>query len=430
MPISADGGLEALGGSMKRLVDPQTANREGRHSIFSWSMVLLAVTALTFSVEVSGQVRRRPAERPGRAPFAFHYGPNLSAEALAWYARFDVLVTHDPLPRHQVDQLHAAGTRLLLYEWSVAFYESRATEWQRSLVARHGGLLNTHPLTGGAGSATAAARYFDPNSPEHEFGRTEDIIRRLNETGYDGVFFDTTTFQNVHPEARKEYELRHPHTEYDVAFSRFLAQLRTRLPRVILFTNQGYRSAASYLPYADWDLTESLITGPSNGTYQLRSWNDPADPWNSVHFVMRKMIEPVGAEYPHVRFGHLNYVTTASPEAIRVVVATGHLFGGHGYVVAPTLGQEMDPIYFRNPGKPVSSRFDSWDGKVAWRFFENGLIVVTAAPEEMTLNRLPRNALRNVVTGEVICGNSVTLPPSTGQPRAYFFDYVPDCSRR
>src|ERR1700730_9158431 len=84
-----------------------------------------------------------------RGPFAFHYDPILTEESLAWYSRFDLLVTHDPLPRDQVDRLHAAGARLLLYEWSVAFYESRANAWQRSLLAeRKNDLLNDAPLTG------------------------------------------------------------------------------------------------------------------------------------------------------------------------------------------------------------------------------------------------------------------------------------------
>jgi hypothetical protein len=104
----------------------------------------------------------------GRGAFAFHYAPVLTPEALDWYSRFDILVTHDPLPPDQVARLHASGTRVLLYEWSVAFYESRATRWQESLRAGEGHLLNEKPLTGWAGSESDAW-YFDPSSAEHEF---------------------------------------------------------------------------------------------------------------------------------------------------------------------------------------------------------------------------------------------------------------------
>ncbi|HJQ36516.1 MAG TPA: hypothetical protein VKB93_05215, partial [Thermoanaerobaculia bacterium] len=69
----------------------------------------------------------------GIAAIAFHYATPLTPRELAWYSRFEVLVTHDPLPRAQVDALHARGTRLLLYEWAVAFYVSRATAFDRAL---------------------------------------------------------------------------------------------------------------------------------------------------------------------------------------------------------------------------------------------------------------------------------------------------------
>src|SRR5687768_9943733 len=236
---------------------------------------------------------------PRRGAFAFHYTDSpLSEEAIVWYSQFDLLVTHDPLPPEQVNRLHAAGTKLLFYEWAVAFYETRATEWQKSLLVNASEtLLNRSPLTGGVGSDTAAAWYFDPASPAHVTGRANDIIGRLESSGYDGIFLDTTTVESVHPEARREYERRHPETPYDAAFARFLMELRRIRPEAILFTNQGYRKAEHYLPYVDWDLTESLITisGP-------RSWNDSTDPWNSIHFVMMKMIEPVMLQYPKVRF--------------------------------------------------------------------------------------------------------------------------------
>lgn len=313
------------------------------------------------------------AER--RGPFAFHYGPVLSEEQIGWYSRFELLVTHDPLPREQVDRLHAAGTRVLFYEWSVAFYDSRATEWQRSLSRhRRRALLNRAPLTGGVGSNTAGAWYFDPASKEHRTQRAAEIVRRLERSGYDGVFFDTTTFESVHPAARKEYLRRHPRIAYDEAFADFLRDLRGRLPKGVLFTNQGYRSAEHYLPHVDWDLTESLIT--SRG--RLRPWNDPDRPWESIQFVMRTMIEPVMQRYPRVRFAHLNYIEDASPETVRTVVAVAQLFGGEGFVVAPALEDETDPIYFRDPGRPVAPRVDREDGSE--RCFEHGRIAVRVEP--------------------------------------------------
>lgn len=366
--------------------------------------MLIAATALMSAVSFADDVSSR------RGPFAFHYGPSLTGNQLAWYSQFDLLVTHDPLPRAQRKRLHAAGTRLLLYEWSVAFYDSRANDWQRSLLLEgQDALLNRKALVGGVGSATSGAWYFDPASPEHEMGRATELARHIKEIGYDGVFFDTTTVESVHPEARKEYERRHPGTPYDQAFSRFLFELRRKLPNGIIFTNQGYRSAESYLPYADWDLTESLITFPRRGSHQIRPWNDPADPWNSIHFLMRTVIEPVAARYPHVRFGHLNYIQGSNPETVRLVMAVAQIFGGEGFVAAPAIGDEVDGVYVRDPGKPLSPRMDSASGKATYRFFEHGLIVITAASEEITIENRSRKGLRDSISGQVTCG-AITIP--------------------
>jgi hypothetical protein len=337
---------------------------------------------------------------PRRGPVAFHYAPVLTEAQLAWYSQFDLLVTHDPLPRAQVDRLHAAGTKLLFYEWAVAFYDSRATPWQRSL-RRTDALLHDAPLTGGVGSHEAGAWYFDPADRRHRRGRAADIVRKLAASRYDGVFLDTTTFASVHAAARKEYERRHPRTPYDAAYARFLRELRRRMPKGVIFTNQGYRSAEHYLPYADWDLTESLITDASA---RLRPWDDPARPWESIRFVMKTMIAPAMAKYPRVRFAHLNYIGEASPETIAVVVAVARLFGGEGFVAAPTLEAERDAIYFRDFGAPVSPRVDREDG--SWQCFEHGSIAVTA--------EAPGSAPR-ATFDEAECGTRVSSPAG---PRA------------
>jgi hypothetical protein len=371
---------------------------------------LVSATALLIS-----PATRASAEVPARrGAVAFQYAPSLTAGQLAWYSRFDVLVTHDPLPPEQVRALHDAGTKVLFYEWAVAFYESRATPWQRTLIrGRKSGLLHSRALRGGVGSATAPAWYFDPATESHRTGRVADLVRRLDETGYDGIFFDTLRFESVHPDARKTYARRHPDTPYDAAFAGFLAALRERMGARILFTNQGYRSAEHYLPYVDWDLTESLITRPEERGVDVRPWNDAHDPWNSIHFVMRTMIEPVVTRYPKVRFAHLNYADAADGEAIRLAVAVAQLFGGDAYVASQDLQHEQDDIYFRDPGPPAGPRVDWAEDTGAHRFFEHGLIAVSASPVPVTIDRA--------------CGGAVTIPPSPGRPRAWFFD-APKCS--
>jgi len=271
--------------------------------------------------------------------FAFHYQTPLTAEQLRWFSRFDALVTHDPLPRAQVAALHDAGTKLYLYEWAVAFYDTRATPWERSLIHTDA-LLNAAPLRGGAGSKDADAWYFDPINARD---RAKMLAAKLRANGYDGVFLDTTTAANVMPAALEEFARRHPNIDYDKAFAKFLAALKRE--RVSIFTNQGYRSAANYLPYADWDLTESLIG---------------SRPWKEV----RGYFEQLPREkYPRVHFAHLEYANPAR------TVAIAKMFGEAGFVP----GAES-PLYFANPGKPRGARIDR--GDASYRRFANGIVAV------------------------------------------------------
>jgi hypothetical protein len=146
-------------------------------------LFVTAAAALAFVLNVAAEERR--------GGIAFHYAPSLTPAELEWLSRFDVLVTHDPLPKPQVDALHKRGTRLALYEWSVAFYASKATPWQKALA--QSARLNRNPLRGHVGAEDADAFYYDPASRAHERDRAVAIARRLKTIGYDGVFFDTTS---------------------------------------------------------------------------------------------------------------------------------------------------------------------------------------------------------------------------------------------
>ncbi len=306
-----------------------------------------------------------------RGAFAFHYRAPLTPAELRWFSRFDLLVTHDPLPRAQVEALHARGTKLLIYEWSVAFYGSLANEWQRGLLQRHPeALLNRAGLRGGTGSSDADAWYYDPASEEHRVQRARVLARRLDEIGYDGVFLDTTTAESVHGAALVEFTARHPGDDYDHEYARFLANLRRELNGKLIFTNQGYRRPDDYLPYADWDLTESFILWKEG---EPRPWNDPKDAWSSVYYLFTHLLEPLRARYPRVRFGHLNYGGAAT---VPLVVATAKLFGDDAYVA-----NEESPLYFANLGKSRGARVDVDGG--AYRLFERGFVAVNASPRPL-----------------------------------------------
>jgi len=272
------------------------------------------------------------AERRGAV--AFHYGPTLTARQLEWFGRFDVLVTHEPLPQKQVAQLHACGTRLALYEWSVAYYATRA----RALP-----VLNRKPLRGGVGAADLDAFYYDPAAPSFDRLRSRDLAKRLRAIGYDGVFFDTTTEQSVHPEALAQYRRLHPEIPYDHAFSRFLAALRKELPKGLILTNQGYRAAEHYLPHVDYDITESLFTFPVGDGFQLRTRDEIAD-------LMDQWILPAAGRHPAVRFLHLNYLAQPNEKVIAEIVRLARSHGQEAYVGLPDVTRTaFSDVYFEEP---------------------------------------------------------------------------------
>lgn len=285
-----------------------------------------------------------------RGAVAFHYATPLTPRQLAWYSRFDVLVTHDPLPPAQVAHLHARGTKVVLYEWAVAFYVSLAKPWQKRLIADRRGLLNARPLRGGLGAADADAYYYDPASREHIEERPRLLARKLRAIGYDGVFLDTTTAQSVHVQALAEYRRRHPQIAYDAAYARFMKNLRGQLgAKGVIITNQGYRAASSLLPWVNYDVSESLITHPVNGKLVMRPRKHATDPWKGIDFLMSKLIAPAKKKYPRVRFVHLNYVDALTPAAVETIVRIARAHGDEAFVALPSLareGSDRDP-YFR-----------------------------------------------------------------------------------
>jgi hypothetical protein len=148
------------------------------------------------------------------------------------------------------------------------------------------------------------------------------------------------------------------------------------------------------------------MTRPAVDGYEVRPWNDSSDPWNSIAFVMRTVIEPLEARYPRVRFFHLNYIgARGNGDVIPLAIAVAKLFGGESYVASEAGANERDEIYFRDFGKPLSARVELANGDAAYRVFEHGIIAVTAAHEPIVINDL-----------------NVTLPATSGAPRAFFFD--------
>ena len=357
---------------------------------------IIVTAALLISIPVAA------AER--RAGIAFHYASPLTPAELEWLANFEVLVTHDPLPRPQVDALHARGTKLVLYEWSVAFYDSLKTSWHTRIPST--ALLHDRPLRGHLGASDADAWYYDPAAPEHARERAEALVQHLRAVGYDGVFLDTTTSASVHPEALAEYQRRHPDRSWDEAFGDFLASLRGELRGGLIVTNQGYRAAGHVLPWVDWDVTESLITHPRQGKFVLRPWDDRDDAWNSTAFLMRTLIDPARKAFPSVRYAHINYVEAADRKRIAEIVAIALLFDAQPVVAVRDVSTMIESdLLLLDLGEPKALRGTH-------RFYTRGFVAWNPGPKPM---HVPNgDEYVDVVTRKRV-GGKIVIPPSSAR---------------
>lgn len=369
-------------------------------------LLLLMTVAAQFAFELDGAPSGVATKR---GAMAFHYARPLTPAELEWYGRFELLVTHDPLPRVQVEALRARGTRLLLYEWAIAFYPSIATPWQRALPAS--ALLNQRPLRGHLGAFDADAFYYDPVSRQHEQERARVLGARLRDAGYDGVFFDTTTSDSVHPAALAEFTRRHPTVTYNTAFARFLRALRRELKDGVIATNQGYRAAAHVLPFVDVDISESLITRPVGGKFVMRPWNDPRDEWNSVSFLMRNLIGPVQRDYPRVQFVHLNYADQLDQNIVARIVAIARIYDADAFVATAAItGRTVGDAYFIDLGN-AQTRVESTARRTAYRFFARGLAAVNFGTAPLSVPNATRDSYENVVTGEITRAQRIVVAP-------------------
>jgi hypothetical protein len=342
-------------------------------------LLLLMTAAALLAPDVDGAPA---ADGSKRGVMAFHYARPLTPAELDWYGRFELLVTHDPLPRGQVEALRALPPSAL---------------------------LNERPLRGHLGASDADAFYYDPASRQHAGERAGVLGAKLRAAGYDGVFFDTTTSDSVHPAALAEFSRRHPSITYDTAFARFLRSLRRELKGGVIATNQGYRAAAHVLPFVDVDISESLITRPVDGRYVMRPWYDPRDEWNSISFLMRKLIGPVQRDYPRVQFVHLNYADQLDPNIVARTVAIARIYGAEAFVATPaTHGRTIGDAYFVDLGE-AQPRVESTAKRTAYRFFARGLAAVNCGTATLSIPNDARRTYENVVTGETTRARRIVI---------------------
>ena len=323
-----------------------------------------------------------------RAPVAFHYAAVFSPRDLAWYTRFELLVTGTVLGPEQSRRLRRDGTKLVAYEWMAGFYPSDSTsatpQWEQKVLSKSDDrTLTGTPVGGGSAEAGKVAHWYDFGSDELIESRARNLAVRLAAADYHGFFFDTPGFEHLPPQAQAAFKRRHPGMDYHERVGRFIGALRRALPPgKIIFLNQGYRHAAHLLPHADMDLSESAFTFlDKRGDTRFRPWHDAAKPWESVRTPMYDLVMPAQRKFTNVRMVHVNYAG-GSPEEIRRAhrysYACATILGHQAYLIVPSApASEEDSIYFTDLGA-AEYYWREEPGGVVWRRFQRGVAAINA----------------------------------------------------
>lgn len=250
-----------------------------------------------------------------RGEFAVRYVPfggTYTPAEIAFYSNFKTVVTGEFLPPDEVAQLHAAGCKVVFYEWTIAFLDPNtflskdgnqysglaftASDWYKSVLARYPlqpgqqdwllNPLNSNGIPQGFQNfGYYPTFYYDFTSSQLRQDRVSHLTSLVNSHNYDGIFFDTTHWVSLEPAAQAVFEARHPQQTgessyqykdrmsetFDAAAGQFFSLLKTTAPNLVVFTNQGYRDIryipnvgtplySYYLPYATMDSSESYMT--------------------------------------------------------------------------------------------------------------------------------------------------------------------------
>ncbi len=330
------------------------------------------------------------AIRPHRPGVAFHYAAHFTPRELAWYTRFEILVTGGILPPELTRTLKGGGSKLLAYEWSSAYYPgdwvSAAELWQKRM--KPDWRITPFAVGGGAAAPGKTAHWYDFGDSELIATRAKYLAELLNIKGYDGFFFDTLGWEQLPPAAKEAFTRRHPKLEYNACQGQFLAALRKELaPGKLIFTNQAFRHAAEMLPYADLDLTESYFTAEAGTKTLFRPWHDPAKPWESIRTPLEQLIMTAQRKWPRVRFVHVNYAAPGDKHALQYGYAGAKLFNQEAYLIMPSdSGDEQDPVYSADLGRPLTATYEQDEAAgVAWRRFERGVVAINSGKGAYTI---------------------------------------------
>lgn len=386
-----------------------------------------------------------------RGSFAFYYAWSYTDEELAWFQRFEIVVPAAILPQSQIDRFHQAGSRLFFYVWATGLYIDNARSlapgsWEALVYKnRKSWLLNPNRPDPGP-DGWNHAYYYDPYQPSFQQAWVDRLDATRVSSGYDGVFFDLVGSPSVPSKLLRTYNSRHPKTPYD----RSLATILDNVSRTgsLVFTNQGYRTAEYYLPLADYDLTESLITsyawGQSvqiyvEGQGLVERQETFYQPWLNLKAYLSDIQTKVNQYNPAVKILHLNYTNPAYQptgqtawvngvaypvyrEAIdRAAIYYGYvvakLWGQESYSQGPTVSFSQDELYFTDLGEPLGNSYEERDG-VVLRYYEKGVVVLNPATVSQTVDLssplIPPGVagVQDLYDNVTVFGLTVTIAPT------------------
>jgi hypothetical protein len=390
----------------------------------------------------------------GKGRFAFWYSPVLTEEELSWLERFEIVVPGEILPLDQIARLKAAGSQLFFYSWSTGMYVDNpsalpAGSWEAKVWERRKQwLLNPNKAAEGP-DGQWRSYYYDPGAKDFRRAWTNSLTATRKAAEYDGVFFDLVGSLYVPDNFVKVFKQRHPGASFDKSLAEAFRMLRTNGTKV--FTNQGYRTAAAYLPASTHDLTESIMTSfvwgePVNvfvaGEGLVRALETFYRPWDEVQWIVDDIQAQVARYNPAVTICHLNYVnarfeatgqtTTVGGQEVPVFARTvdraaifygyalAKLWGHESYSPGDSVALSRDEVYFTRLGKPLGA---SWEqrGEVVLRYYENGIVAVGAgtdpATADVTSSLVPADvtALWDLYDEQQIDGPSITLVPTRSE---------------
>ncbi len=324
----------------------------------------------------------------------------------------------------ELDELQAAGCEFFIYRWFNGYYESELDPDNiyygqfphvqaifHEINAHPEWLLNPGDPQSGSG-AVYPAYFYDYMNPEFREFFVDAIVDRLDESGYNGVFFDYIGGWALPPQIIEHWNTIYPDTSYDEAAEGFLAELRAALGEDRrIFGNQAYRlpNAHDIYQHIDYDVTESygttFIWGAETDIYvegagMTHIFETFFRPWDG-EAGYRSYIEwprSVTAGQP-VEFFEINYLqaryeptgATAVVDGVEVPVfapTKDRHAVYYGYALSSIMGiapfasdwysvvSGLDDVYFTDLGEPVEESYRELDDQVI-RYFENGFVVVS-----------------------------------------------------